>query len=364
MNYFINKIHGFGNDATGNGEEGCGAGIETWNGDFSLHDIDIIGNVVYNIGNKKTNDTLSQGIYCMNHGGNVSNNIVYDISGSGIQCWHSSDKITISNNLLFNNGSDGIVIGNGDSPGNSIGDYFTVTNNIVMNNKEYGISEWGAVGVHNVFENNLVYNNALGGIFLINSKTDQKNLDFLIEKYKLDVKSLTDSKIDKNTLNADPQFINFKDDGTGNYHVMPASPCINAGTTKGVPAIDYDGVKRPKESAVDIGPYEFTPGWLSKTDFSEQHILSKKYNGKETVEFDVTLYSEKMDECIGFSDSSVNLNSYSSMAVIIGIDGAGYFTARNGNDYENIAIVKYHENAKYHFRAVVNFQTKKYSVCL
>ncbi|HAK96197.1 MAG TPA: hypothetical protein DCM87_14695 [Planctomycetes bacterium] len=46
----------------------------------------------------------------------------------------------------------------------------------------------------------------------------------------------------------------------GDYHLLPDSPCIDAGTCEGAPLFDLDGFRRPWGGGCDIGAYEFTAG--------------------------------------------------------------------------------------------------------
>jgi len=54
------------------------------------------------------------------------------------------------------------------------------------------------------------------------------------------------------SFSLNPQFVSASD-----YHPGSGSPCIDAGTATGAPAVDLDGVARPQGSAVDCGAYEF-----------------------------------------------------------------------------------------------------------
>jgi hypothetical protein len=54
-------------------------------------------------------------------------------------------------------------------------------------------------------------------------------------------------------LDANPA---FTAPGSGNFHLKSSSPLINKGINKGVPQIDFEGEKRVKGAAPDIGPDE------------------------------------------------------------------------------------------------------------
>lgn len=43
------------------------------------------------------------------------------------------------------------------------------------------------------------------------------------------------------------------------FHLLAASPCRNAGTATGAPALDFDGNMRPQEMSYDIGADEYVP---------------------------------------------------------------------------------------------------------
>jgi Right handed beta helix region len=214
-----NKVSGFPN----------GNCITTANSGYTLHDIDVIANVVHGCGGS----SLDHGIYVSHPGGTVANNISSGNAGYGIHCWHNCNHLTISNNLVFDNSEGGILIGQGDKPNNGTvpADNFVVTNNIAVRNGEYGIEESGATGPNNRYVHNIVSGNAEWGLDLATGA-------------------------ESGTISRDPLFVNFRPDGTGDYRLQAASPGVDAGTPDGAPATDIEGTPRPRGPGIDIGPYE------------------------------------------------------------------------------------------------------------
>jgi parallel beta-helix repeat protein len=227
---------------TGNG----GAGIV--NANYSATDGDIIGNVVHDIGIPGSCNGV-QGIYYSNLRGNISNNIVYRVAAFGIHLWHAASNVIISNNTVYANGSSsmggGIVIGTGDSPGGVILDNTKVINNIVYNNPassivEYCYSGQNCIGANNVISNNLVYGNGKGISLKVGAAL--------------------------NTITADPQFINYQANGSGNYHLKSTSPAIDRGVAMSAFLADNDGYVR--KGIPDIGALEFISTISPKASFS------------------------------------------------------------------------------------------------
>jgi hypothetical protein len=105
-----------------------------------------------------------------------------------------------------------------------------VSNNIVANNG-HGIEEYGATGSNNVFLNNNVFDNRLSGVTLLTGR-------------------------ESGTITANPEFVDYQADGSGDYRLKPSSPNINAGTADGAPTVDIMGNRRPGGTAPDIGVYE------------------------------------------------------------------------------------------------------------
>jgi hypothetical protein len=217
-----------------------GAGIS--DGNYLAHDDDVIGNKVNNIGD--TYPRLCQyvhGIYHSTNGGHIMNNISFDNAGCGINLWHAANAAIVTNNLSFGNQEHGISVGTNTSNTNGVlGDHFLVANNISIDNALLGIRERKGVGSHNRYLNNIVYGNG--------------DAPFGDENY--DWPSAVGSR-DSNTITQNAQFVNYQRNGSGDYHVQPSSPAIDAGISEGAPGTDFDGNPRPQGKGVDIGPFEY-----------------------------------------------------------------------------------------------------------
>lgn len=199
--------------------------ISTYNSGYTLHDIDIIGNVVHGCGSTM----LDHGIYLSYTRGLIADNISYGNAGYGIHCWHNCGQLVISNNDAVGNGG-GIAVGQGDSPhfGRITADQVTVSNNIVVDNRVVGIAEAGATGSGNRYLNNLLYRNG----------DDRPELR---------------AGTQAGTITADPDFVDY---GSGDYRLRGSSPGIDAGTDIGAPSYAIDGTPRPSGRGYDIGAYQ------------------------------------------------------------------------------------------------------------
>jgi hypothetical protein len=160
----------------------------------------IKGNVVRNIGVAMTGKCNTvQGIYIANPNNTVVNNIVSGVAAAGIQQWHGATDSTIMNNTVFGC-KVGILIGGGDDgvlPDGSKNNY--VANNIVYDNLTFGIVEGGKVGGNNRYVDNLVHASGTG----------------------ISVEGQVSG-----TIAADPEFIDYQADGSGDYRLRPSSPGI------------------------------------------------------------------------------------------------------------------------------------------
>lgn len=229
-----NRVHHL--TVSGGCSGGGGAGIA--NANYRGSHADVIGNVVHDIG-VRGQCAHVQGIYSSNRAGKIANNVVFRVSAYGIHLWHAANEVLIANNTVFANGSagmgGGIVIGAGDKPGTVVLNHTRVINNIVYNNPSASIRQFcyagqDCIGPDNMVANNLVYGNGKGISLLAGAPTG--------------------------TIAADPQFVDYRPDGSGNYRLRRGSPGIATGLPDGSPTTDIDHVARPCDAAPDLGAYQ------------------------------------------------------------------------------------------------------------
>ena len=201
--------------------------------------IQIIGNVVDNIA-MGTGSNLIHGIYAAGPSSVIMNNIVTRVSAACITHYHGSTRSIVSNNVVANCkygiqiAADGAITSD---------DYTTVDNNIAVNNGR-GIYEYPTAGPHNVYNNNIVYNNSTANLDLCCGGTQSGTLTLTAAQFSA-------------------LFVNYTGNMSGDYHLQSGAVAIDAGTiscasgvTGCVPLLDLDGVARPAGTSVDIGPYE------------------------------------------------------------------------------------------------------------
>lgn len=207
-----------------------GSGIN--NSNYKASDNDILGNVVNNIGLVDSPKPCYRvhGIYHANSGGHISNNITYRNWGYGIHLWHYPKNVVVANNLVYANRAGGIIIGN-EPRENFVVDNIIVANNIVVWNDGVSIKEQNRTGINNRYINNLVYGNRKG--------------DKLV---------LQNGNRDEGTVFADPQFENFKPDGSGDYRLKPGSPALGRGKSGFAPPNDLE--RRKRAANPSIGPLD------------------------------------------------------------------------------------------------------------
>ena len=186
------KVHDIGNNLSGTG--GAGIYADSYNGGTNMT---IKNNEVYNVGPAGTNSSLVHAIYHSSTG-TIANNLVYNNAGVGIHLWHDAHDLTIVNNTSFNNYMGAWIGANEHYTYNGPADNIKFSNNIIYDNRGYGIKEGGATGTHNTYTNNLVYDNGT-------NITLQNGLKAT------------------GTIAADPKFVKYVASGGGAYHLAAGS---------------------------------------------------------------------------------------------------------------------------------------------
>jgi hypothetical protein len=199
------------------------------------------GNVVEDIGPSGECQYI-HGIYPSGAGDVVRNNIVRGSSGSGIRFNHNTTGATIAANLVYANRDHGVSI-SGDDDSDTTASGFTITDNIIVDNAMFGINvRDNADSDDNEYGHNLIHDNGYG-MFGLNNTRDEGTWE----------PSRADGEIDD-----DPGLVDYREDGTGDYHLTADSPCVDAGTATGAPDTDIEGTARPQGAGYDIGPFEYT----------------------------------------------------------------------------------------------------------
>jgi hypothetical protein len=217
-----NQVHHLANDVPCDSLGGAGIGVDGY-----YHGIksEVAGNSVHDIG--PDNCRFIHGIY-ISTSATVKNNIVYRISGAAIHLWHDANNVIVTGNTVTASDA-GIVVGGGDfyhTQGPN--DHTQVSNNIVYDNK-IGVTEQGATGKHNIYRNNLVYQNTAG---------DWK---------------LSEGMGHSGTVAAPPSFVSYDRKGTPDFRLTPKSPAVGRGLRNSTDASERDYEGKSRGGAVDIG---------------------------------------------------------------------------------------------------------------
>jgi len=287
----------------------------------------------------------------------LSDNIIKDNSaqsGGGVYC-DTGTSILLLNNLIAGNyaniGASVVIDDKRDFPST------TMTGNLIIANKAqfYAAGPWchralAAVinntiagnsapngagmlitgGYVHLIKNNLIAHNYGTGVYSIgDSNTMPMIAEFAFNNvYANDpcnYEGLLTNQTDVNgNTSLDPNFINsgyWDDNGTpadanddfyvyGNYHILPDSPCVDAGDTNSVPLLlntDIDSEERVFAGAVDIGADEVVtnPTDLNNDgiiDYWELTLLSSEWLTSDNLQSDL------------YIDNFIDLADYAELA--------------------------------------------------
>jgi parallel beta-helix repeat protein/predicted outer membrane repeat protein len=233
------------------------------------------------------------GIYCYSSSPKINNCIIIDNTGSGIYCYSSSPTIancTISGNMasyanctisgnMASYGSGGVYC-DSSSP--------TITNCILWNNSQQEISI---------------------------PHYDESSSPIVTYS---DIQQETGIYPGVGNINADPLFM---ESGSGNYYLMPNSPCIDTGTSTDTSSEDKEGIIRPQGSGIDMGAYEYveTSSCTPRASFTANQTTR---TDSLAVEFDAS-----------FSGGSQNSGAIFSWDFGDGTSGNGMTVSHAYTDY-------------------------------
>lgn len=220
-----NHVHHIATTVACSSADGAGIGIESY---FRGIKSDVIGNHIHDIGPAGCH--AIQGIN-INTPATVANNIVYRVSEAGIHLWRDATNVIVANNTVAAS-NRGIVVGAGDyfySSGPN--DHTHVINNIVYDNNK-GISEQGATGKNNTYNNNLVFQNPGGDWNLANGLAHS------------------------GSVASAPQFVGYSRTGTPDFRLRSSSPAIGKGSARHALPSDIKGAPRNAAIGFDIGAYQ------------------------------------------------------------------------------------------------------------
>ena len=261
------------------------AGIKIYSGPFesenpaNVSGFTISGNTIYSNGDGT--GTRGSGIWSDFSNSNIIRyNNVYSNIFVGIQIEKSS-SCQVYYNLSYGHTSDhdggaGRGIGLTMDDGSMQVDSNLIYNNVLYNNRE-NLSVYGAGSTQgisdNVFKNNILLSATEKNIFYYPQGRDSGNIfaNNCLGAEPLSVQWNGDSKTTYDawetayggttaSVEADPLFLSA---ASGNFHLQPGSPAINAGVNVSL-TLDFMGITVPQGAAPDIGAHE----WFGVSSFT------------------------------------------------------------------------------------------------
>jgi hypothetical protein len=212
------------------------------------------------------NGDLSQGGNGRIDGALVEGNVIYGNGaggGSGINMDGSVGGV-VRNNLLYDNHASGVSLYRIDASTGSTGNL--VVNNTIVNAAD---GRWcvninsGSTG--NVVRNNILYNlHPTHGAIAVDASSRPglvSDYNAVIDRFSVDQGSHVLGLAAWQGLGYDAHSFlttpaeDFVAPGT-DFHLLPTSPAVDAGTGAGAPSTDLDGNPRPVGAGVDVGAYE------------------------------------------------------------------------------------------------------------
>ena len=321
-------------------------------------------------GNKIRSTSAVHGIYVMHGDGNiVRDNYVSGIKKYGIHVYDENKyghaaritNLLVENNTVIGSQSrSGIIISAGESTASGIEiDGVVIRNNIVINNGEDGITirYYGRVRNVDIF-NNVMYGNHAVGLRIIAHDVDNvtiKNNIFVSNGTHIDVSSRLNNLVDSHNLYwqpssigsgatddyavyQDPLFVNVAD---YDFHLREDSPAIDVGVEVGIP---YNG------AAPDLGAFEYglSSSVEANNEIPRRYRLQQNYPNPFNPETEICYFLP------GVVDVDLSIFDISGKHVITLVKErqiAGNRAVRwNGRDKNNVAV----SSGVYFYRLTTN----------
>jgi hypothetical protein len=159
------------------------------------------------------------------------------------------ENVIIRNNIVFNNAIGGIVL-------RSESKDIYVYNNTLYGNGGDAIVIGGSGSLDNlVIVNNILDTTGSGNVYHVNNTVNEPTVSLDNNLYwpaPVRLNNISDS----HPITGDPQFV---DPASHDFHLRSTSPAIDAGVS--IPQVmdDFDGTPRPQGAAYDVGAYETMP---------------------------------------------------------------------------------------------------------
>ena len=185
------------------------------------------------------------GIYLNDYNGTVVNCMItenHGEKGGGIYAGSDTGSIVLSFNTIAYNTSDKFgpgIIGFTNS--------MTVRNSIVWHNT---FDFYGNGGITYT----TICNGTVNNVSCPPEEIDDITMSQMPLFVDISDSDVSDSRYENsvnNVISADPQFV-----GSGDYHLLGTSPCVDLASAVGVPSVDIDGESRPVGGGYDIGADE------------------------------------------------------------------------------------------------------------
>jgi hypothetical protein len=195
---------------------------------------------------------------------------------------HVASYVTVRNNVIYFDNSNGISIGGSDAMMNGGTDHCAIVNNTIFKDGTKGINNNSGEfqiqhhATNNIFENNILYANTEAqflnsyvampphpafvdyNLYYSTVGASNGNWTWVGKNYTGYDYYRRKTKLDHDSPEfLDPQFISLG--SPLNLDIQPGSPAVDAGTDLGpvvVGTVDFAGNPRVQNGAINIGAYE------------------------------------------------------------------------------------------------------------